>query len=227
MGLHQEETRTPRGVHCPKACLHRSQGVATGPRAFRAQRSRMLHTLACLPVLPSGPPSVTTQGRKGFLLRPVCWLTPGHVVGPHSNSHIMALPARAWGGTCEPGLGTSPEGHIICHGSFGCPVIYHLAHGRLTRIQRLFGAEACSTPVLNHTQRGFSTLHLMEYLLLQPRSAPGGTRVGIDPNGHCGLPCPAYTTMLCSAATAVADCKAISASLTWAPSIFGAAYFGR
>lgn len=24
MSLHQEETRTPQGVHCPEACLHQS-----------------------------------------------------------------------------------------------------------------------------------------------------------------------------------------------------------
>ena len=41
----------------------------------------------------------------------------------------------------------------IQHSSFGCLVNYHLAHGRLTHIQRLFGVEACSTPVLNRTQQ--------------------------------------------------------------------------
>ena len=39
------------------------------------------------------------------------------------------------------------------HSSFGCLVNYHLAHDRLTHIQRLFGVEACSTPVLNRTQQ--------------------------------------------------------------------------
>ena len=39
-------------------------------------------------------------------------------------------------------------------GSFVCWGHYHLAHDRLTRIQWLFDAETCSTPVLNRNQQG-------------------------------------------------------------------------
>lgn len=69
----------------------------------------------------------------------------------------------------------------------------------------------------------------MEYSLLQPRSAPEGAPAGFTP-GWRGSPLrPLYTPMLCfvKAATAAVDCETISTSLTWAPSIFGAAHFGR
>lgn len=62
-----------------------------------------------------------------------------HPTGSHSTLPLLSL--------------ATPERDS--DGSFGCAVIYHLAHVRLTRIQRLFGAEACSTPALNHTQQGF------------------------------------------------------------------------
>ena len=66
--------------------------------------------------------------------------------------------------------------------------LYHLAHGRLTRIQRLFGAETCSTPVLNRTQRGlfqlftrWSTRYCNQDLRRRPR------RRGATPAGAAGL----------------------------------------
>jgi len=50
MSLHQEETRTPQGLHCPEACLLNPRVLP--PMALQAHHSRMLHMLACLPLLP-------------------------------------------------------------------------------------------------------------------------------------------------------------------------------
>lgn len=133
MSLHQEETRTPQGVHCPEACLH--QSMVLPPWAPQAHHSRMLHLLACLPLLPR---PIETQDRGPQLL---------------ARCGAPRLLSEGEGGVgtldtlCASGRLVSSQGN----GSFGCSVIYHLTHGRLTRIQRLFGAETCSTPVLNRT----------------------------------------------------------------------------
>ena len=209
--MHQEETRTPQGVHCPKACFTPLADVNTKLGMTQAHCSRMLHMLACLPLLPAstdislltqlgGPWTTRTrwapqrpQGRarqtlcchslKGRVSRPwQLWLLGDLPLGSRSaDPHSTAV----W---CGNLLHSSPQPHTV-----GC----------------------------------VSTLHPMEYLLLQPRSAPGDASGRVTPDLHGGLPCPLYTTVLCSAATATADCKTSLASLTWAPSIFGAAHFGR
>jgi len=69
--LHQEETRTPQGVHCPAACLPHFTRRHHQSWAFQAHRSRMLHMLACLPLLPG----IDTPHA------PRHWDTVGRVVG--------------------------------------------------------------------------------------------------------------------------------------------------
>jgi len=48
---HQEETTAPRGVHCPEACLVSLGQRLCNLRVPQAHHSRMLHLLACLPLL--------------------------------------------------------------------------------------------------------------------------------------------------------------------------------
>ena len=175
MSLHQEETRTPWGVHCPEACLPHSRSVTTIIGVPSPLQQNVAH--ACLFATPARIP----VGHR--LLHPWCE-SPTLRLG-------RTLPVRL----LAP-LGLRAVFHKG-HGSFGCLVIYHLAHGRLTRIQRLFGAETFSTPVLNHTQRGVSTLHPMEYSLLQPRSAPEDTPARVNPSLNSSLPSP--STQRCSA----------------------------
>ena len=62
MSLHQEETRTPQGVHCPETCLPSQRRSPS--RVLQAHHSRMLHLLACLPLLPytfGAEPQLPTQ----------------------------------------------------------------------------------------------------------------------------------------------------------------------
>jgi len=211
VSLHQEETRTPRGVHCPKACLLQSRGVTT------------LHQGDCL--LSSKPIAAEGCTPACLFANPIRQHTPGSAwQGGHSlHAQTQAVLGPAWLPACQGALDGFGRAHSAA---------YHLAHGRLTCIQRLFDAEACSTPVLNHTQQCLRTaLRPMEYSLLQPRSAPEDAPAGVSPSRHSDPLRPLYTPMLCSSssltATAVVDCEAHSASLTWAPSILGAAHFGR
>ena len=53
MSLRQEETRTPRGAHCPAVPLARIVGGCP-PDLPQSQHSGRLHALACLPFLPVG-----------------------------------------------------------------------------------------------------------------------------------------------------------------------------
>jgi len=233
LNLHQEETITPRGVHCP-ACLLAPVHEASPPSwVSQAHRSRMLHMLACLPLL-SQRPDVRVPRSLPPTQHPSGSPSIAHRVGVHSSFPQTAFRTWTVGDEWPPVRGArviTGAGALPCRLratrqlwlSGDLPLGSRPADPPSTSV----GVEACSTPVLNHTQQGPSTLHPMEYSLLQPRSAPEGTPVGGGPNRHCSLPCPFYTTMLCSAATSAADCEANSASLTWAPSIFGAAHFGR
>jgi hypothetical protein len=164
------------------------------------------------------------------LLAPITWRRHPSDEAPSPSQQnvahacLFATPARPDPGAAADWCRRAVPGR---NGGFGCSVIYHLAHGRLTRIQRLFGAETCSTPVLNHTRRVFRP------------SSDGvlATTTKICARSHSSRGCPRqalqapmsflHNNALLSAATVAADCKANSASLTWAPSIFGAAHFGR
>ena len=138
---------------------------------------------------------------------PVCHSCPRPQLGPGSSPCVASLQSQmhkrppvkgvcfagallpgAWGmgeGGHNCGLHPSPHSMPQGQGSFGCVwCIYHLAHGRLTRIQRLFGAETCSTPVLNRTQQGYA-LHFTQWSiryynqdLLQKTLQPGAALTG-------------------------------------------------
>lgn len=245
MSLRQEETRTPRGVHCPAVLLARILRCYH-PDLPQSQHSRMLHLLACLPFLPMGgpaapsrPSSPTEEWGSGWacarcvwlqrnpargLAVPLCGAHHGGRRGP--QQHTDGGPLPGWGGAGRGGRAPRCAALVV-------RCLYHLAHGRLTRIQRLFGAETCSTPVLNRTQRGlfqlftrWSTRYCNQDLLRRPR------RRGATPAGAAGLRVLLHCQ--CSAkgrsrspATLAVDCGTNSASLTWAPSVFGAARFGR
>lgn len=191
MSLHQEETKTPWGVHCPEACLPHSRSVTTIIGVPSPSQQNVAH--ACLFATPARIPTVGHRllhltAVLGCHLEAVC--VPPAWADPPRRAYALVTPQVH----CSV---SERLFHTQGHGSFGCLVIYHLAHGRLTRIQRLFGAETFSTPVLNHTQRGVSTLHPMEYSLLQPRSAPEDTPAGVNPSLNSDLPSP--STQRCSA----------------------------
>ena len=71
----------------------------------------------------------------------------------------------------------------------------------------------------------------VEYLLLQPRSAQRNAQARLKPSSlHCtGFLCPSYTTTLCWAQNEHHGVGGlwVTIQLAWAPSIFGAARFGR
>ena len=154
-----------------------TEGVATHsiPEPITAE------CCTCLPVCHSCPRPQLGPGSSPFsrcsLQRFRHRLPCGHVVD-------ALLPGESWlEGLRAPHTTTHvlPQGQ----GSFGCVwCIYHLAHGRLTRIQRLFGAETCSTPVLNRTQQGYA-LHFTQWSiryynqdLLQKTLQPGAALAG-------------------------------------------------
>lgn len=91
---HQEETTTPRGVHCPAACL-----VSLGTRLHnlgvpQAHHSRMLHLLACLP-LPPWVPSLSLH--KNHLRA-----ADSHAQGRHDDHPQPGVVLCVWGTSLSP-----------------------------------------------------------------------------------------------------------------------------
>lgn len=163
----------------------------------QSHHSRMLHMLACLPLLPvllwaltlkqCLPSAVTTFAGGDPVLCPI----------------------------------QEPKGP----GSFGCSVNLPLGSRSVDPHSTAVGVETCSTPVLNRILWGYplftrwSTRYYNQDLhqkTLQPGLALTSSAIS-----H------ALSTQRCSAlaSTAMVDCE--GASLTWAPSIFGAESFGR
>ena len=219
-----------------------TEGVATHsiPEPITAE------CCTCLPVCHSCPRPQLGPGSSPFsrcsLQRFRHRLPCGHVVD-------ALLPGESWlEGLRAPHTTTHvlPQGQ----GSFGCVwCIYHLAHGRLTRIQRLFGAETCSTPVLNRTQRGLCSSPSPDGVLATATKICAGGRAGGGQPPRGPRASVSFLHCQCSAgergggarrarvtgprrapgppAASAVDCGTNSASLTWAPSVFGAARFGR
>jgi hypothetical protein len=180
---------------------------AGGPPTEPGRRRGVCHTQ---PSLPCGSPTQHTQGRSR---------------AGSGGGNVPVLPAGACAGRRSGGEDGTPDAALVAW------CLYHLAHGRLTRIQRLFGAETCSTPVLNRTQRGLFQLFTRwstRYCNQDLRQGP--LRWGATPTGAAGpcvhLHCQRSAKQDLATAGAV-DCGTNSASLTWAPSVFGAARFGR
>ena len=176
-----------------------------GPGACLLQRaahhSRMLHLLACLPLLPA-----TTWGMDG---------------NAHTRMGLVQATGVAW----------APRVQCLCepqgHGSFGCWVDLPLGSR---------SADLHSTAVWCRTLLHSSP---QPHAVGLSHPSPDGvlattTKICARRHFSWGQPQQAlqspmsfYMPMLCSAATVAVDCEANSASLTWAPSIFGAARFGR
>ena len=163
--FHQEEATTPRGVHCPEACL--------------AQVQRCHHRGCSEPIT-----------AECCHCLPVC----------HSCQPLRAratLPTVTW---CQTDTGVQcpcevPEGK----GSFGylvnLPLGSRSADPHSTAVWCGNLLHSCPRP---HTAGCRSTLHLVEYALLQPRSAPEDTPTGYRPSRHSNLQCPSTRLMLCT-----------------------------
>ena len=153
MNLHQEETRTPRGVHCLQACLLQSREVT-----------------------PKGAPSPSQQNVALACL----FATPAKhhwVKGPADG--LPFLP---------PSLNVSEVPVAQGNGSFGCWVTYHLAHGRLTHIQRMLVWKPA--PLLSSTAHSKIVLLFIRWSI---RYYNQDTPAGGNPGLICNLPCPFYT----------------------------------
>ena len=182
---------------------------------------------------------------------------PGHLLSTLlTRTHTPLLPAHRappspHHGVVWVGWGPLPVGPGVVSPRAALVVrcLYHLAHGRLTRIQRLFGAETCSTPVLNRTQRGLCSSPSPDGVLATATKICAGGRAGGGQPPRGPRASVSFLHCQCSAgergggarrarvtgprrapgppAASAVDCGTNSASLTWAPSVFGAARFGR
>ncbi len=125
-------------------------------------------------------------------------------------------------------------------GSFGCSVNLPLGSRSADPHSTAVGVEACSTPVLNRAQRGcdvwplftrWSTRYCNQDLRRATleegeRGQPRPARRSPEPFLHGDALLPACVTTTSPHHSAGGSSEGMSA-LAWAPSIFGAARFGR
>jgi hypothetical protein len=188
MSLHQEETRTPRGEHCP--CVPRARVVRCyHPDLPQSQHSRRLHLLACLPFLRMGPPTHADRigtGASSAVPSPAAHPVAGAWAGCNTSSSLVASRSIRWGRIEPP----------VC--SFGCLVPLPLgSRSADPHSTAVWCGNLLHSSPQSRTAWAVPALHPMEYSLLQPRSAPGATPVGGNPNGGGGPLCPLTLPTLC------------------------------
>jgi hypothetical protein len=212
MSLHQEETITPQGVHCPEACLLQHTGCHHPwcPKPITAE------CCTCLPVChscqqPLGA-HVHQRHTEGAL--------PTHALVWCRPQHWCVLPGHH---VCNAFLLCEPQGH----GSFGCWVDLPLG----SRSADLHSTAVWCRTLLHSSPQphavGLSHPSPDGVLATTTKICSRRHFSRGQPQQALQSPMSFYMPMLCSAATVAVDCEANSASLTWAPSIFGAARFGR
>lgn len=176
---------------------------------------------------------------------------------PVTARHARAAPhwgrlraAGGWEATCFCGMRISLCGDTSDHrrpcagprsprfGSFGCSVNLPLGSRSADPHSTAVGVEACSTPVLNRAQRGcvplftrWSTRYYNQDLRRETleegkRGRPRPARRSRVPFLHGDALLPACVTATSPHHSAGGSSEGMSA-LAWAPSIFGAARFGR
>lgn len=163
------------------------------PKRPLAHDSRILLALACLPFLPVAPSNQSQCQREAEcslfgipLHRSAAWkyLTDSHVATAGRNAGSrLAIGTLVFGGKDQ--------------GSFGCSVNLPLGSRSVDpHSTAVWCGNLLHSSPQPHTAE-CSTLHSMEYSLLQPRSALGDAQAGSTPSRIRSHSCPFYTTMLC------------------------------
>lgn len=202
MSLASGGNENSSGVPLPRGLVRESGWGCCHQRTIQPHHSRILHVLACLPLLPSGTTSQVGSGEEcgGRHGR---WCVNRYRGPPrwglgHTAPALSHTRPTSSSPTPEPRTATARSVETLT-AALVVLWICHLAHDRLTHIQRLLVWKPA--PLQPSTAYGrvlLSALHPIEYSLLQPRSAPGDARARGRPSRRCHPPCPFYTMMLCS-----------------------------
>lgn len=207
-----------------------------------AERRTLHHQLSCQSIAHMGlhqeetielPGGSTAPKPAGMLLRVLGASPPPAPPSPSQENLatpcLFATPARRTGPVRVPHLG-----------SFGCSVNLPLGSRSADPHSTAVGVEACSTPVLNRAQRGcdvwplftrWSTRYCNQDLRRTTleegeRGQPRPARRSSVPFLHGDALLPACVITTTPHHSAGGSSEGMSA-LAWAPSIFGAARFGR